>query len=103
MTPEGVIKALIMDWLNAQPGCYVRTVQLGGIGGRYNSSKGIADIIGSWHGRALAIEVKTPKGKLSTEQDEFMTCWSQRGMGIAIVARCLEDVTCILSVQRGGL
>ena len=96
MTPEGAIKNLIMDYLNAIPGCYARTVQLGGIGGRSNSSKGMADIIGSYKGWALAIEVKTAKGKLRPEQEAFLAGWAIRGNGIAIVARCLEDVIAVL-------
>lgn len=96
MTPEGSIKKLIMDWLNAQPGCYVRSLQVGNIGGRTNSSKGMSDIIGSWRGWALAIEVKAPKGKVSPEQEAFLAGWTIRGKGIGIVARCLEDVERIL-------
>ena len=96
MTPEGMIKNLIMDYLNAIPGCYARTVQLGSIGGRSNSSKGMADIIGSYKGWALAIEVKTAKGKLSSEQEAFLAAWRVRGGGISIVARCLEDVEQVL-------
>lgn len=92
MTPEGQIKKLILDWLNAQPGCYVRSIQIGNIGGRVNSSKGVSDIIGAWKGWALAIEVKALKGKVTPEQESFLRCWSTRGKGISIIARSLEDV-----------
>jgi hypothetical protein len=96
MTAEGDIKRLIMDYLNAIPGCYARTINIGNIGGRTNSTKGVSDIVGSYKGWALAIEVKTPKGKLSSEQDAFLAGWKIRGGGISIVARCLEDVITVL-------
>ena len=92
MTPEGQLKKLILDWLKWQPNCYVRLIQIGGIAGRKNSSSGISDIIGAWRGKALAIEVKTPKGVLSEGQELFLEAWARAG-GIAIVARSLEDVT----------
>lgn len=99
MTPEGLIKKQIMEWLSAQPNCYVRVIQIGGIRGRANSSKGVSDIIGTWKGYALAIEVKAKGGKLSSEQEEFMTAWNKRGQGIAIVAYSLEDVKKALGVE----
>lgn len=103
MTPEGQIKKLIMDWLNAQPGCYARVLTIAGFRGRSNPSAGMADIIGAWKGWALAIEVKTEKGKVSPEQEAFLAGWSIRGKGISIVARCLEDVERILkSVEERG-
>lgn len=92
MTPESQIKKQIMAWLEAQPKCYVRVLQIGGIRGRANSAKGMADIIGLWKGQGLAIEVKTKSGRLSPEQVEFLESWKRSG-GIAIVARSLEDVT----------
>lgn len=96
MTPEQLIKRQIMDWLNAQPRCYVRVLQIGGIRGRSNSSKGMSDILGLWNGRGLAIEVKAKGGRMSKEQVEFLEAWNESG-GIAIVAYSLEDV-----IQRLG-
>lgn len=94
MTPEGTIKKLIMDWLSAQPGCYVRVLQIAGFRGRKNVSAGMADIIGVWKGWALAIEVKA-KTKASEGQKEFLELWKRSG-GIAIVARSLDDVIAVL-------
>ena len=88
---EGDIKREIVDWLLCQPQCYVRTLQIAGIRGRANSSKGMSDLIGVWQGRALAIEVKKPGGRVSLEQSAFLEAWKQAG-GIAFVADCLEDV-----------
>lgn len=91
MTPEGLIKREIMDWLEANPSCYPRMIQVSGIKGRASPTKGVADIICMWKGRGIAIEVKTCKGVLSKEQTEFMLSWKSAG-GIAIVARSLDDV-----------
>lgn len=91
MTPESLIKSQIMDWLRVQPGCYARTIQLGGIGKRTNNSKGISDIIGVWRSRFLAIEVKTKEGRVSPEQQEFLDCVNRCG-GIAFVAKSLNEV-----------
>ena len=55
------------------------------------SQKGVADIIGIYKGRPLAIEVKTEKGKLSQHQSRFLDIWRREG-GIAIVARSIDDV-----------
>jgi hypothetical protein len=95
-TPEGVIKKLIMDWLNAQPGCYARVITVAGFRGRKNVSKGVVDILGSWQGRALAIEVKQPGEKPTREQYEFLIGWVDRGKGIGIVAESLDDVERVL-------
>lgn len=91
MTPEGLIKQQIMAWLKAQPGCYARVLQIGGIRGRANQSKGMSDIIGIWKKSFLAIEVKTDKGVLSKEQQEFLDCVNACG-GIGFVARSLDEV-----------
>ena len=55
--------------------------------------RGIADIIGIYQGKFLAIEVKTPKRKklLSEEQKLFLDTVKSQG-GIALVATCVEDV-----------
>jgi len=94
-TPEGLIKRQIRDYLNAL-GIYHRVIQLGGIGGRSNSGKGISDIIGVLKdGRFLAIEIKTQQGRLSEEQREFLDSVSRSG-GLAFVARSLDDVASAL-------
>lgn len=57
----------------------------------YGSLKGVSDILGVHRGRALAIEVKSAKGRLSPEQTEFLRIFTESG-GIAFVARSIEDV-----------
>ena len=52
---------------------------------------GVADIIGIYNQRPLAIEVKSEKGRMSTAQKEFARNWQESG-GIFILARSIEDV-----------
>lgn len=93
MTPEGLIKRGICEWLETQ-GCFFWIQQAGKIPGRIGRSRfqrnGVADILGVWKGRLLAIEVKTKTGKLSSEQVEFLDQVNRFG-GIAFAARSIED------------
>jgi hypothetical protein len=52
---------------------------------------GVADLIGVYRGRGVAIEVKTGKDKLSEKQAKFLERWKAAG-GIGIEARSIEDV-----------
>jgi len=52
---------------------------------------GVADILGIYKGRMLAIEVKRPGGKPTEHQIIFINQVNQNG-GIAFVASSLEDV-----------
>jgi penicillin-binding protein-related factor A (putative recombinase) len=94
MTPEGLIKKDICDYLRAR-GVFFWMQQAGKIPGRKNSSKnsrnGVSDILGSYKGRLMAIEVKTKTGRVSTEQTEFLELVNRTG-GIGFVARSVEDV-----------
>jgi Holliday junction resolvase len=69
--------------------------QIGSLG----SPKGIADIIGIWEGKFLAIEVKTENGKLSTYQEDFLSAVKANN-GIGIVARSVDDVIDGLGVRE---
>ena len=55
------------------------------------SHVGIADILGIYQGRFLAIEVKGPRGKVSDAQSRFLRNIEEHG-GIAFVARSVEDL-----------
>jgi penicillin-binding protein-related factor A (putative recombinase) len=62
---------------------------------------GIADIIGVIDGRAIFIEVKSEKGRLSINQSAFLEEAKRHG-AIAIVARSVEEVEKALSdFERG--
>ncbi len=60
---------------------------------RHNSNmkRGVADILGIYNGRMLAIEVKSKTGRLSQHQVEFLEDVNRHG-GIAFVARSIDDV-----------
>ena len=59
------------------------------------SAPGVADILGIYKGKPLAIEVKTEKGKLSTNQALFLEQFRAEG-GIAIIARSVSDIADII-------
>jgi len=59
---------------------------------RANTAKGMSDIMGILKdGRTLAIEVKSPTGKLQPHQREFLLTIYKAG-GLAFVARSVDDV-----------
>lgn len=98
---ERDIEKLILDWLNAQPGCKAwKNKSMGTFDptrGIYRanhskySEKGTSDILGIWRGKMLCIEVKSRRGVLRPEQKEFLRVMGELG-AIAILARSLEDV-----------
>jgi len=61
-------------------------------------TKGVPDILGIYKGQFLGIEVKTEKGKVSPEQEQFLAAIRQNG-GIGFVARNLDDVIENLGLQ----
>jgi len=63
--------------------------------------RGVADVLGIWRGHPLAIEVKTPTGRVSPHQKEFLEKWREAG-GIGFVARRVEDVVRELDKFKGG-
>jgi len=56
-----------------------------------NAINGAPDILGIYDERPLAIEVKSAKGKLTSDQEEFLERFNKEG-GIAFVARSVRDV-----------
>jgi hypothetical protein len=95
-TPEGLAKAAILDYLQARgffawnnaTGC----VRVGPDRWLSFGKKGSADILGCLPGgRFLAIEVKAPYGRLSTEQKDFLE--KIRGLGgMAMVAHTFQEL-----------
>ena len=51
---------------------------------------GVADLLVVYDGRAIAIEVKTPTGRLSRAQHKWRDAWRKAG-GEYYVARCVAD------------
>lgn len=105
--PERQIQNAILDWLalnnifawevkttgtfDATSGRFRRTSQ------RY--MRGVADILGIYEGKPLAIEVKSAKGVLSEFQKVFLKRFQDNG-GIAILARSVQDVEKALNCLR---
>lgn len=56
----------------------------------FGLGKGSADLIGMWSGRFLAIEVKTPIGRLSPEQKLYQQLIESKG-GIYVVLRSVAE------------
>jgi penicillin-binding protein-related factor A (putative recombinase) len=117
-TKEKYIENQILMWLNMQPHCFAFKVSTNGFydtkGGffRKNNSKflikGTADIIGVFHGRMLAIEVKSKEGYRKFTQNpgehelnQIAFLMKVRGAGgIGICACSLEEVEQILKLER---
>lgn len=78
----------VFAWITNQP-------LMDGSTGRFKmyhrSSTGVADILGIFKGRPLAIEVKYGKGKTTPSQDSFLDRFRKEG-GIAFVAYSIDDV-----------
>lgn len=102
---------IVLDWLNKR-GIFAWKCKTQGtydpIKGVFRSLgkfslKGISDILGCMpNGQFLAIEMKTPIGRLSKEQKAFLNKINRQG-GKAFVARNVEDVKDGLAKQHGKL
>lgn len=101
---ESQIQEQILDWLSFQTNCMTWRNNNVGIydpktkGFRRMPKycrRGVSDILGIWHGKPLAIEVKSKTGKLSDAQKSFLDDFKAHG-GITIVARSIEDVCAVL-------
>jgi len=109
---EKDIERLILDWLNAQPGCKAwKNKSMGTfdpIRGIYRanhskySEKGSSDILGIWNGKMLCIEVKSRRGTLRPEQKVFLDSMGTLG-ALTLVARSLHDVVERFSVEQNTL
>jgi hypothetical protein len=60
-------------------------------------TKGVADLIGCYRGKAVAIEVKAGKDKLTEDQAAFLRRWQEAG-GVALEARDLPTVARALGI-----
>jgi hypothetical protein len=107
LTPERAIQTEILRYLATLPGLRAWRSNTGaamsptGHLTRFGV-KGQSDISGILAGgRFLQIEVKTPTGRLSPEQERWGAMITRFG-GLFIVARCVEDVRRELSPFMGG-
>ena len=111
---EKDIENLILKYLNILPSTFAWKNNTTGVydekRGCYRSTKnkwainGVSDILGIRNGRLLAIEVKTPSGKVTQEQQQFIDRVNKEG-GIAGVARSIADARAILAAADtdGGI
>lgn len=99
---ENSITRAVMAYLTMHGGHVVR-VQSGSfaVGTAYvrGAEPGTADLIGVFRGRAIAVEVKTPKGKQSPSQIAWSERWRASG-GIYLVARGIDDVQGLLELRH---
>ena len=70
--------------------------------GPMSQPAGVADILGVYQGRMMAIEVKVPKGKVSVDQQRFLDRVNREG-GIGFVARSADDVAERLGLSAASL
>lgn len=97
---ESQIKRTIVGWLNHQPGTFAFITQSQGTpnmingkfcGFRKNPAPGMSDIIGLKDGKFFSMEVKTPTGKVTDNQRDFLAKVAELGKGYACVVRSVED------------
>jgi len=88
-----VVKS-ILKWLNDQPGCHA--VKTRGD----NRQAGWPDIIGSWHGRFFAFEVKRPgSNRVTALQQATLAKW-QGAKGIVGVVHSVDEVKKLIEEAR---
>jgi len=85
LTPETLIKRDVRRYL-AIRGHFTFPI-LQGLG----AHRGIADIIACKNGKTIFLEVKTPRGKQSPDQQEFQRQIESVG-GVYIIVRSLDDL-----------
>lgn len=86
-TPEGRLKRAIVARLK-QRGCKVLVTT--GV-----AQAGTPDLVACWHGRCLALEVKTHAGRTTPLQQHELDAWAGAGAWSAVV-RTVDDVDRLL-------
>lgn len=93
-------KAGIFCWRNNSMGVFDPKLKIYRKPNGEGYINGVSDILGVVKGKMLAIEVKKPGGRISTEQKEFIERLSSDGH-VAFVAYSLDDV--IAEFQKRGI
>jgi len=86
---EAVLQKRIIDYIKTQGGYTVKVITA--------TRSGVPDIIACYKGKFIGIEVKTPKGKVSSLQQQNLDSIKATG-GLTVVARTLEDVASLMRV-----
>lgn len=103
--PETKLQGSILKAINKLPGCIAWRNNVGvveradGIPLRFGLAPGSSDIIGIYKGKFLAIEVKTPTGRVTAEQSVFLATVKAHG-GLAGVCRSLDDALKLLELKN---
>jgi len=105
-TLEKKIENAILTYLSFLPDCFAWKNNTTGIydptTGKWRKTKnrfainGVADILGVYKGRALAIEVKAPGKKATKDQVDFLDTFSKNG-GLCGVATSVDETRNILA------
>ena len=95
MAKESVIHRRIKDWLKGEGWLVWKNH------GSAFSEVGLPDLMAVRDGVFLAVEVKTERGVVSAMQRRWLAEIEKAG-GIAIVARCVEDVSIQTREKRGN-
>lgn len=66
---------------------------------RFSGLRGVSDILGIHQGRFLAVEVKTPIGRVSDYQKRFLSEIQARG-GIALIVRSVDELATALDIDH---
>lgn len=99
---ENQIQRRILDALAMVPGLRIWRNNTGRRGRvTYGLCRGSADLIGLVNGRFVALEVKTPRGKTTEDQEAFMQTVWQHG-GFATVVTSVEQALEAIERARGG-
>lgn len=103
---EGAIQDAIRLALGSEPDLVlwrnnVGTAEHHGGRVRYGLAPGSADLVGVLGGRFVALEIKTPAGRLSPEQRAWLGLVRARG-GFAAVVRSVEEAREAVARARRG-
>jgi hypothetical protein len=97
---ENAITRTVRAWLTMHGALVVR-VQAGVIRSGdhfvHGAQAGTADLIGCMRGWPIAVEVKTPTGRMQASQVQFAERWRATG-GIYLVARGIDDLAGLLDL-----
>jgi Holliday junction resolvase len=97
---ESQIQREIIEYLQMN-GVFVWRQQTIGVRGRTlvgaGAMRGVADILGCYKGKLLAIEVKRPGKKPSKNQNTFLRTVTAEG-GLALCASSIDDVKLFLKL-----
>ena len=92
LTPESQLKRAVKDFLDLYRIWTFPVMQ------NVGSHPGVADRLGIYKGKPLALELKRPGGRLSPSQEVFKTEWEREG-GIYIECRSIEDLAAGLGIK----